>query len=200
MSFWEWIASAVISAFLIWSAVADMKERKIPYIPGWGLLAIGAVYTWMTESWLPALFLISIIIGSMGPWLRLLPTALGITVLFNDMALLPFVAGVMLCWMLFELKWLGGGDTQIALGLLGIGVHGGWWMTFYLFATTAIIGIFVILWTRGAKGGVKRALEIAGNLSGSANDPQAIKVPWAVIAALAGLTYIWFVPGGGVTW
>ena len=108
MSLLDWIASAVISIFLIWSAVADVKERKIPYIPGWGLLAIGAIYTWMAESWLPSLFLVSIIIGSMGSWLRLLPIALGITVLFNDMTLLPFVAGVMLCWMLFEMKWLGG--------------------------------------------------------------------------------------------
>jgi hypothetical protein len=67
-------------------------------------------------------------------------------------------------------------------------------MPLYLFATTAVLGLALIFCTRGLRDGLKRAMAIASNLAGSEADPQAIKAPWAVIAACAGLFYLWVIP------
>ena len=32
----------VVSGLLIWAAIADLRTRVVPYIPGWGMLVAGA--------------------------------------------------------------------------------------------------------------------------------------------------------------
>jgi len=56
---------------------------------------------------------------------------------------------------------------------------------------SSLIGIIPIFWKRGFLQGIRRAWYIAGHMSDIENDPDAVMFPWAVMAALVGLIYLW---------
>lgn len=194
----EWamkLLYGLVSAALLWSAVADVRTRRVPRAAGWGVLAIGLLTLLIGQRWLEALLYVGVVLGS--SYRGTLPVAglggLGLLVITNHPASLPLVVGLGYVLGLFRLRWLGGGDAQLALGL--IAVAGDWRMLGYLFGAYVFIAMVVLLLRRGFTGSVRRWVWVAGHLAEAAGDSEAIRVPWAAFACLGGWVYLWLLPG-----
>ena len=83
----------------------------------------------------------------------------------------------------------------LAFGLLAVAYEDGLWMPLVLLGTV-MLGIIPIIWKRNPKEILERAKKILKNFSQIEEDKEAVKFPWAVIAAVIGLVYLWLVRGG----
>jgi hypothetical protein len=184
-------AVAVVgSALLVWGAVSDAKWRKIPVVAGFGMLGLGLIvlvaeglYIWA------AYYLVAIWSTRGGIWRYVLAGASLVMVVVAGWEAVPLVVGVLLVATLFWMKWFGGGDSQLAVGLMGIGHD--WLVVGVLFGVT-ILAAIVLSVRRG--GGVvpaaRRLVWVARNLN-RPPDEDAIRTPWGIIAAVAGVGYLW---------
>ena len=179
------------SSTLIWAALGDVRSRHIPIIAGYGMLAVGLAVLLINELWLETVFYIAAIWGSRGGIWRLPILISGVALFAQGFESLPFVIGTLYVLAIFELGWFGGGDAQLALGLMAIGRD--WWIVGYLFGGTILLGLFMVFLTRGLRGGAKRLWWVLMHMD--APDDQALKVPWGILATFAGLLYIWVFPG-----
>ena len=194
----EWVMKilyGLISAALVWSAVADARTRRVPRAAGWGVLAGGLAALLVGERWLEALLYAGVVLASgyrgMLPALAL--CALGLLVVASGMGSFPLVVGLGYVLLTFRLGWLGGGDAQLALGLIGLA--GDWLMLGYLFGVYIVVALLFVLARRGLAGSARRWAWVAGHLGEAAGDPEAIRVPWAAFACLGGWAYLWLLPG-----
>ncbi len=183
------------SLTLLWAAYSDVRSRRVPLPAGWGMLAIGLVVLLLQGEWLQALFCLSILLGSnfRGAIPLLGMAGIGILTLANQPASLPLVVGMGYALFAFRLGWLGGGDAQLALGLIAIGQD--WQMLLSLFGVYTVLGLLVILFQRGVGGTVRRLSWVAAHWDAAETDPAAIRIPWAVVAAVGGWAYLWLLPG-----
>lgn len=187
------ILSVLVSAALMWGAISDLRSGVIPYGSGYGMLALGLLFLLKDTLWLEALFFIVAIWGSRGGMWRLLILLIAVVLLAEEFATLPFVAGMLYVLAIFWLGWFGGGDAQLAFGLIAIGRD--WWILGYLFGGTIILGILLTIIRRGGIAeGAKRLLWVLKHIS-DPPDEEAIRMPWGVLAALGGMVYIWLWPG-----
>ena len=181
------------SLALGWATLSDIRTRKIPFVAGIGLLLIGLFFLIKERMWLEALFFAVVVWGSRGGIWYLLIAAVAIIVLVNNPVSLPFVLGMLFVLFIFVMGWFGGGDSQVAFGLIAIARD--WWMVGYLFGGTIVVAIVLSIVKRG---GIKDAAErlwwVSRHMK-EAPDEEALRTPWAVLASAAGLIYIWLWPG-----
>jgi hypothetical protein len=187
----EHIFSVLTSVALVWAAVRDIQTSFIPRIAGFGVLAIGLGYLVLNSLWLESVFFLVAIWGSRGGVWRIPVLVLAVLLLANDLASLPYVLGILYVQAIFDLGWFGGGDAQLAFGLIALGRD--WWILAYLFGGTILLGLMLVFREHGLSGGLGRLRWVLRNMS--APDEDAIKVPWAVLASTGGLAYIWVFPG-----
>lgn len=187
------------SGALIWAGYSDIKSRRVPVIAGFGLLGMGLVFLLLGRQWIQAAFFLLAIWGSRGRRWGLPIAALGFVVLALDLSSLPFVLGVMFVLFIFWMGWFGGGDAQLALGLMALGNDG--WIVAYLFGGTIVVALVLSIVKRGGiVPAIKRLAWVFRNLGGKP-DTEALRTPWGALAAVAGLVYMWVWPGllaGGV--
>jgi hypothetical protein len=191
------LVAGVTTVLLLWAARVDFRIRKIPRRAGFGLLAIGLFILLWNQLWVEALFyVVAIWCTSGGVWSLVLILASIMTVFLRGESSLPLVIGIVFISLFFWMRWFGGGDAQLAIGLVGIGYD---WMILALLAGCTILLMGVLVFRRhGFIHGLKRIRYIFLNL-GARPDVNAIRTPWAVIALIAGILYLWIWPlfGGG---
>jgi prepilin peptidase CpaA len=162
-----WILSAV---FALTAGVFDARWRRIP--------------NWLTYPAVPiAILLHTIENGWHGAKLSLLGTALGLGIL------LPFVL----------IRSLGGGDWKLvgALGAL-FGPTRLFYVLIYALLINGIMALVIVIWKRRLGKTLRNVAGMAGaffrlHLPGAdmtIDNPEAIKVPFGVAAAIAVLIYI----------
>ncbi len=181
----------IMSGAIIWAAVSDVRSRLIPRAAGFGVLALGLLYLLLGGFYLEGAFYLAAIWGSRGGLWRIAVLALGVMVWAQSPAMISFVLGILYVLTIFGLGWFGGGDAQLAFGLLAMARDG--WILAYLFGGTIVLGLSMMLLRRGPKGGIQRLWWVLRHLHSP--DAEAIRFPWAVLASLAGLAYIWVFPG-----
>ena len=186
-----YVLSILATGALVWAAVRDIRSNLIPHIAGFGVLAIGLGYLLLNGLWLEIAFYLSAIWGSRGGVWRLPILVLAVTLLGQGINKAPFVIGVLYVLAIFELGWFGGGDSQLAFGLMAIGRD--WWILTYLFGGTILLAFVMMFRKHGFISGLKRSLWVFRNMRSP--DREAIRFPWAILASLGGLTYIWVFPG-----
>ena len=186
----EPILAVLASVALVWAADRDVRTHLIPRIAGFGVLAIGLGYLLLNALWLESAFFLAAIWGSRGGVWRLPILVLAVLLLSNDLGSLPFVIGILYILAIFEFGWFGGGDAQLAFGLVALGRD--WWILAYLFGGTILLGFAVMFRRHGFGGGLKRSWWVFRNLNSP--DEEAIKFPWAVLASAGGLAYMWLFP------
>lgn len=188
--------AAVGTALLAWAAVEDARTRTIPRLAGLGMLLLGliALAQWKSGMGIEraayaVYFLTAIWSTRGGAWRYVLVAASTVMLyLFGENGA-PLVVGVLFVCALFWMKWFGGGDAQLAMGLVGIGHD--WLVLALLFGLTIAVGMAL---TIARQGGVVKAgarmLWVARHMH-EPPDEQAIHTPWAVVAAVAGVAYLW---------
>ncbi len=181
------------SAALIWAAYSDIKTRRVPLVAGFGLLGVGLLFLLIGHLWIHAAFFLLAIWGSRGKAWSVPVAALGAAVLIIDLSALPFVIGVMFVLFIFWMGWFGGGDAQLALGLMAMA--NGWWMVAYLFGGTILVAVVLSIIERGGVVPAMRRLFWVLKNIGEEPDQEALRIPWGVLAAASGLVYMWIWPG-----
>ena len=184
------ILYVLASAALLWAAVGDFRKRKIPRVAGFGLLLIGLIFLLINQMWLEAVFYLTAIWGSRGGWWIVLYVLIAIGVVYRELDSLPLVVGILFVLSMFEYGWFGGGDSQVAFGLVAIASDV--WMVLYLM-TGAVVLVFVLNIFRegGILGAIKRFVFTLKNPP----DESALRTPWTVSALMVGLVYLWVWPG-----
>jgi hypothetical protein len=178
------------SGLLAWAAVEDARRRKIPMAAGVGMLVLGlavlvqaSLYIWA------AYYLLAIWCTRGGIWRYVLVGASLLMVFLYPWEGLPLVVGVLFVATLFWMKWFGGGDAQLATGLVGIGHN--WIVLGMVFGLTIAVGVLLTIVRRGGVvEGTKRLAWVARHL-GESPDEEAIRTPWGIVAAIAGMCYLW---------
>ncbi len=181
------------SLALGWAALSDVRTRKIPFIAGIGLLFIGLLFLIKERLWIEVIFFTVVIWGSRGGIWYVLIAGVAAFILLNSPASTPFVLGMLFVLFIFAMGWFGGGDSQVAFGLVAIARD--WWMLGYLFGGTIFVAIVLSVVKRGGiKGAAERLWWLSRHMK-EAPDEEALRTPWAVLASAAGLVYIWLWPG-----
>jgi hypothetical protein len=177
------------TALLAWAAAADARTRKVPMLAGLGMLGLGLAVL-LREGWIgAAYYLVAIWCTRGGIWRFVLGAVSVVMLLLYTWEAAPFVLGVLFVSTLFWMKWFGGGDAQLAIGLIGIGHD--WVVLGLLFGLTILVGAaLTIVRQGGVVQGAKRMAWVARHL-GEEADAEAIRTPWAVVAAVAGASYLW---------
>jgi len=106
----------------------------------------------------------------------------------------PFILAIFFVIAMFSFGVFGQGDAVLAFGLLSIAYESRLWMPLALLGTS-ILGIVTLVWKRSPKEILDRATHILKNFGSIEKDEEAVKFPWAVIAAVIGLVYLWLVRG-----
>jgi len=187
----------IISGLLVYAAVIDLKKREVPYIAGIGILLIGAATLFWEQHWLLGVFFLVAVMGSRGGLWGLAAVAIAlITLAVPGLAAeaYPFILAIFFIITMFRFGVFGQGDAVLAFGLLAIAYKDGLWMPLALLGTT-LIGIVPLVWKRSPKEILERATHILKNFGSIEKDEEAVKFPWAVIAAALGLVYLWLVRG-----
>jgi len=181
------------SAALIWAAYTHFKTRQISVVAGFGFLGLGLVFLLIGRLYIHALFYLLAIWGSRGKMWSVPIVVLGMAVLILDLSSLPFVLGVLFVLLIFWMGWFGGGDAQLALGLMAMAND--WWIVAYLFGGTILVAVVLSIVKRGGiMPAIKRLSLVLKNI-GKEPDQEALRIPWGILAAAAGLVYMWIWPG-----
>ena len=186
------IIAALGTALLVWAAIVDSRTRKIPVAAGFGMLGLGLAVLVRDGGAIPfwaMYYLLAIWCTRGGVWQPVLVVAsIGMLWAFEWEAA-PLVLGNTFVSLLFWRKWFGGGDSQLAFGLIGIGHD--WLVLALLFGLTIVLGVgLTIIRQGGVQQGVKRLVSVARRL-GEEPDSEAIRTPWGIVAAVAGVSYLW---------
>ena len=186
----------VLSSLLVYSAYSDYRTRRIPFGVGLGLLLTAAVILVIEKMYWEALFLVVAVIGSRGGMWSLL-VYLSAMLLFGakgETAALPMVVGILLFNFMFSMRWIGGGDAQVAFALIAVGHE---WMMLYLVLGFAVVaGLVMVFRKYDLKGGLSRLWVVTRRLNKSSEkDENAIRSPWIIWAAIGGMCYLYLIPG-----
>jgi len=186
---WYGIASGLVLA----AAFFDWRTRRIPILIGYGMILLAFLFLLVQNLWWSAAFLALVVYGSRSPSAMLPSVIIWIAMAQSGQSNPALVAGLYLATLLLWLGWFQGGDTQIAYALLALA--GDWWIFAYLFGGTILFGLLLIIAKYGAGGAFGRFRHVAGALNHGKNDAAAIRLPWAVLAAVFAWTYFWLLPG-----
>lgn len=161
-------------------------------VAGFGILGLGLAVLVRGGGYLPFMalyYLLAIWCTRGGVWqVVLLAASVGVLWAFGWEAG-PLVVGILFVSYAFWSGWLGGGDSQLAFGLIAIGHD--WIVLAMLFGLTILAGVILTIRKQGGVAqGVKRLFSVAQRL-GETPDDEAIRTPWGIIAAIAGVSYLW---------
>jgi Flp pilus assembly protein protease CpaA len=187
----------IISGLLVYAAVEDIRTRKVPYVAGIGIMLFGAFALFWDQHWLLGVFYLVAVMGSRGGLWGLASIVVGLaTLAVPGLAAeaYPFILAILFVNTMFGFGAIGQGDAVLAYGLLAIAYESGLWMPLVLLGTS-ILGVLPLMWKRSPKEILDRTIFILRNFGHIEEDEEAVKYPWAVIAAGIGLVYIWFVRG-----
>jgi Flp pilus assembly protein protease CpaA len=187
----------VISGLLIYAAVVDLRKREVPNVAGIGFLLIGVVTLFWEQHWLLGVFYLVAVMGSKGGLWGLAAVVAALTTLAVPGLMAeayPFILAIFFIIMMFRFEVFGQGDAVLAFGLLAIAYKDGLWMPLALLGTS-LLGIIPLVWKRSPKEILERATHILKNFGSIEKDEEAVRFPWAVIAAVLGLVYLWLVRG-----
>jgi len=187
----------VVSGLLIYAAVIDLKKREVPYVAGIGIMLIGAISLFWEQHWLLGVFYLIAVMGSRGGLWGLAAVAVALTTLAVPGLMAdayPFILAIFFIITMFRFGVFGQGDAVLAFGLLALAYKDGLWMPLALLGTS-LLGIIPLAWKRSPKEILSRATHILKNFGKIEKDEEAVKFPWAVIAAVIGLVYLWLVRG-----
>jgi len=187
----------VISLLLIYAGVIDLKKREVPYVAGIGILLFGAFSLFWNQHWLLGVFFVVAVMGSRGGLWGLAAMVIALTTLAVPGLVAdayPFIIAIFFIIMMFRFKVFGQGDAVLAFGLLAIAYEDKLWMPLALLGTS-ILGIIPLFWKRTPKEILERTKLILSNFGKIEKDEEAVKFPWAVVAAAIGLFYLWLVRG-----
>ena len=191
------INGIAVSGLLIYAVVIDLKKREVPYVAGIGIMVFGAVSLFWEQHWLLGVFYLVAVMGSRGGLWGLAAVALALTTLAVPGLMAeayPFILAIFFIITMFRFGVFGQGDAVLAFGLLALAYKDGLWMPLALLGTS-LLGIIPLVWKRGPKEILDRATHILKNFGSIEKDEEAVKFPWAVIAAVIGLVYLWLVRG-----
>ena len=187
----------IISVLMVYAAVEDIRTRKVPYVAGVGIMLFGAFALFWDQHWLLGVFYLVAVMGSRGGLWGLASIVVGLaTLAVPGLAAeaYPFILAILFVNTMFGFGAIGQGDAVLAYGLLAIAYENGLWMPLMLLGTS-ILGVLPLIWKRSPKEILDRVTKILQNFGRIEEDEEAVKFPWAVIAAGIGLVYIWFVRG-----
>ncbi len=187
----------IISVLLVYAAVEDILKREVPYVAGIGIMLFGAFALFLEQHWLLGVFYLVAVMGSRGGLWGLAAVAAALTTLAVPglaAEAYPFILAIFFIVTMFRFGVFGQGDAVLSFGLLAIAYKDGLWMPLALLGTT-LIGIVPLVWKRSPKEILDRATHILKNFGSIEKDEEAVKFPWAVIAAVLGLVYLWLVRG-----
>ncbi len=193
----SWIPELFTTGFLIYAVVIDLSKKEVPYLSGIGMLLMGAIALFINQHWLLVLFYLVAVMGSKGGVWGLLTIVIALTTLSVPGLMseaYPFILAVFFIMTMFRFKVFGQGDAVLAFGLLAIAYEDGLWMPLALLGTS-LLGIIPLFWKRTPKEAFDRAVMILKNFGKIEEDEEAVRFPWAVIAAVIGLVYLWVVGG-----
>jgi hypothetical protein len=191
----------IVSVLLVWSAFSDWKTRLIPRIAGMSLLVIGLCFLLFHHDWVAAGYYVLVVVFSGTKSNNRLAQIFIVFVTFLSL-LDPttdnsFIIGFLFTIFMFQAGIFGGGDAKIALALLAISRD--WTMFNFIYFPNVILAIILIVKTYGIIGIPRRFITVLSNIKTKNNpseqDYEAIWFPWAIIAAPAGVIYIWMFPG-----
>ncbi len=186
-----------ISLLLIYAAVIDVQKREVPYTAGIGLMLFGGFTLIWNQHWLLSVFYFSAVIGSRGGVFGLIPVVIGLVV-FAVPGLMaeayPFIVSILFVITMFGFKAIGAGDAVLAFGLLAIAYESREWMPLVLLVSS-LVGVIPLLWKRTPQEIWERTRNILANFGKIEQDEEAVLFPWAVIAAVIGLVYVWVIRG-----
>jgi len=175
----------------------DLRKREVPYVAGLGILLFGGFSLFWNQHWLLGVFYLVAVMGSRGGLWGLAAMVIALTTLAVPGLVAeayPFILAIFFIIMMFRFKVFGQGDAVLAFGLLAIAYEDGLWMPLALLGTS-ILGIIPLFWKRTPKEILERTKLILSNFGKIEKDEEAVKFPWAVIAAAIGLFYLWLVRG-----
>jgi Flp pilus assembly protein protease CpaA len=187
----------IISGLLAYAAVEDIRKREVPYVAGVGIMLFGAFALFWDQHWLLGVFYLVAVMGSRGGLWGLASIVVGLaTLAVPGLAAeaYPFILAILFVNTMFSFGAIGQGDAVLAYGLLSIAYENGLWMPLVLLGAS-ILGLLPLIWKRSPKEILDRATKILKNFRRLEEDEEAVKFPWAVIAAVIGLVYLWFVRG-----
>jgi len=191
------VLKVTISLLLVYAAVMDVRKREVPYVAGIGLMLFGGFTLIWNQHWILVAFYIAAVLGSRGGIFGLLPVIIalvsfGVTGLMGEAY--PFILAILFVITMFQFKAIGSGDAVLAFGLLAIAYESKLWMPLVLLGSS-LIGVVPLLWKRSPKEIFERTKKILTNFRKIEEDEEAVLFPWAVIAAVIGLVYVWLVRG-----
>jgi len=189
-----------ISLLLIYAAAIDLKKREVPYVAGIGILLFGAFYLFWTQHWILGVFYLAAVMGSRGGVWGLVMTGIALTTLAVPGLMAdayPFILAIFFIIMMFRFGVFGQGDAVLAFGLLAIAYNDGLWMPLAMLGSS-VLGIIPLFWKRSPKEIWERTKHILSNFGKIEEDEKAVKFPWAVIAAIMGLVYLWLARAGDI--
>ena len=191
------IVKTIISGLLIYAAIMDLSKREVPYVAGIGLMLFGAFALIWDQHWLLVAFYLSAVLGSKGGIFGLIPIVMAL-VSFGVPGLMdeayPFILAILFVITMFQFRAIGSGDAVLAFGLLAIAYESKLWMPLVLLGSS-MIGVVPLVWKRNPKEIFERTKKILTNFGKIEEDEEAVLFPWAVIAAVIGLVYVWLVRG-----
>ncbi len=194
------LVSILTTVLLIWAARVDYRIRKIPRGAGLCILSIGLFVLLWNRLWVEALYyVLAIWCTSGGIWSMVLILTSMAVLYIGSASSIPLVLGIVMVSVFFWMRWFGGGDAQLAIGLVGIGHD--WPVLVLLVGCTIIWMVILVFRKHGFPDGLKRLRYVFLNLDAKP-DVHAIRTPWAVIALISGVLYLWFWPvvsGGMLT-
>jgi hypothetical protein len=186
------VVAILTTVLLTWAARVDYRTRKIPRGAGFGVIAIGLFVLLWNQLWIEAVYyLLAIWCTSGGVWRLVLIMISMATVFIRGENSIPLVVGIVLVAVFFWMRWIGGGDAQLAIGLIGIGHD---WPILTLLAGCTIFWMLILVFRKyGFPDGLRRLRHVFLNLS-TRPDIYALRTPWAVIAMISGVIYLWLWP------
>ena len=194
----NWIPKIVASILLVYAAYGDLRKREVPYLSGVGMLLLGAVVLIWNQHWLLTAFYVIAVMGSRGGWWGLATIIVGLLTLAVPGLMgeaYPFILAILFIIAMYRFKAIGQGDAVLAFGLLAVAYQDGLWMPLVLLISSIVLGLIPLFWKRTPKEALDRAIAILRNFGKINEDKEAVRFPWAVIAAVIGLIYLWLVSG-----
>lgn len=188
------IGTALLAILLLgWAALADLARCRIPRPAGYGMLGLAAGTLAVDQRWVGlAAFLLTLWCSRGGVWWRLLVGVLAVSLPAAGWQLLPLWTGLLAVGEAFRRGWLGGGDAQLALGLVALRPER--WVVLVLAAVTVLAGVLVMVARGGGLvGGWKRMLAVSRRL-GQPPDGEAVRSPYGVVVLTAGVLALWALP------
>ena len=186
----------VLSSLLIFSAYSDFRTRKIPFAAGIGLLLTAAIILCLQKMYWEAFFLVAAVLGSRGGLWSLLSYLVAIFLIgvVGESNALPMIVGILLFNLMFSMRWIGGGDAQVAFALIAV-AHD-WTMLYLVLGMAVLAGLVLVFRKYDLKSGLSRLWVVTRRLNkDSSSDDDAIRSPWIIWASLGGMIYLYLFPG-----